>query len=330
MLSSQDFQMKQIAFVFFNRGEKLAFSNDNFLVKTEDGKIKFQSTCYRLFAVFAVGNFSVTSVLIQKAKQFGFFIILMTGSFRLVAVIGAEKDGNTLLKRIQYSYSGDELAKIIIQNKISAQYRALMQIRSKNEVTLEAVGHLRNYYACAGDACSINTLMAYEGLASRAYFRCMFSDIPWKGREPRIKRDPVNAVLDIGYTLLFSFVDALLSAFGFDTFCGVLHRQFYMRKSLTCDIVEPFRPEIDKAVRKALHLRRIKDDDFIVDKNGQYRLKWEKSPEYISFLMEPVLKNKDAIFLYIRDYYRCFMKRAAPENYPYYREGESVLGDHKL
>ena len=70
MLSSQDFQKKQISFVFFNQGEKLAFSNDNFLIKTEDGKIKFQCTCYRLFAVFAVGNFSVTSVLIQKSKQF--------------------------------------------------------------------------------------------------------------------------------------------------------------------------------------------------------------------------------------------------------------------
>ena len=60
--------------------------------------------------------------------------------------------------------------------------------------------------------------MAYEGLASKLYFRNHFNNVLWIGRKLRIKRDYVNAVLDIGYTILFSFIDALLSCYGFDTY----------------------------------------------------------------------------------------------------------------
>lgn len=74
MFTAPDFIKKQIAFVFFNEGEKLAFSNDNLVVKNAQGKIKFQCTCYRLFIVFAVGHTSITSVLIQKAQKFGFLL----------------------------------------------------------------------------------------------------------------------------------------------------------------------------------------------------------------------------------------------------------------
>ena len=103
MFTAPDFSKKQIVFVLFNEGEKLAFSNDNLVVKDSFGKVKFQCTCYRLFIIFAVGHTSITSALIQKAQKFGFYIALMTPGFRLYSIIGAQKDGNTLLHKKQYS-----------------------------------------------------------------------------------------------------------------------------------------------------------------------------------------------------------------------------------
>ena len=52
--------------------------------------------------------------------------------------------------------------------------------------------------------------------------------------------------MDIGYTYLFNFIDALLRLYGFDTYLGFYHKEFYQRKSLVCDVVEPFRCIIDK------------------------------------------------------------------------------------
>lgn len=81
MLNANDFNKKQIIFLIPKDGDKLTFSNDNIVVKDKNGKIKYQSTCYRLFMLCIVGNVSITSGLIQRSKKFGFSICLMTTSF---------------------------------------------------------------------------------------------------------------------------------------------------------------------------------------------------------------------------------------------------------
>ena len=315
MITAPDFSKKQIVVVMFSEGEKLAVNNSNLTVKTKEGKIKFQCTCFRVFLVIAVGNCSVTSAVIQQAKKYNFFIALMTSGFRLYALIGACKDGNSLLHKKQYDYDRLDIAKIIVKNKIYNQKAILKSVRNKSEAVREAIAILERYYSDAEKAQTIHELMAYEGLASKIYFRNHFNNVPWQGRQPRLKMDYVNSALDMGYSLLFSFVDSLLESYGFDVYCGVLHRQFYMRKSLVCDFVEPFRPIVDCTLKKAINLKQVKPEDFVII-NNQHRLKWEKSSEYIKLFMNPILERKDGIFIYIRDYYRAFMKDAAPGEYP--------------
>lgn len=321
MITAPDFAKKQIVFVFFNEGEKMSFGNDNLIIKTADGKIKMQCTCYRLFIVYAIGHCSITSALIQKARKFGFFIALMTPGFRLYALIGADKDGNTLLKQKQYDYASLEIAGHVVKNKIKNQICVLKQVRDKSEALQEAIETISGYYAKIDETTDIHQIMAYEGLSSKLYFKNHFNNILWTGRQPRLKRDITNSVLDVGYTLLFTFVDAILLSYGFDTYKGVLHTQFYMRKSLTCDMVEPFRVLIDKQIKKSINLKQIKEDDFLIF-NGQYKLKWQKSGEYVKMLMKPIIDNKDAIFAYIQSYYRAFMKNDRIENYPVFEIGE--------
>ena len=320
MISTLDFKKKQIVFVLFNEGEKMSFSNDNIVIKTPDNKIKFQCSCYRLFMVYAVGNCSITSVVISKAKKFGFFIAFMTSSFRLYSVIGAEKDSNTLLKINQYTYDGIELAKHITKNKITNQWKTIGFVRDKSDSQVEAIKTIKRYVPKVDECKSLNEIMAYEGLSAKLYFKNHFNNVLWQGRQPRVKRDITNSVLDIGYTLLFAFIDSLLSAYGFDTYKGVMHRQFYMRKSLVCDLVEPFRPLIDIQVKKSINLKQIKDDDFLLVK-GQYRLKWNCSAKYIQFLMKPIMEEKDSIFLYIQSYYRAFMKKLDVDEFPVFDIG---------
>ena len=321
MISALDFKKKQIVFVLFNEGEKMSFSNDNIVIKTPDNKIKFQCSCYRLFMVYAVGNCSITSVVISKAKKFGFFIAFMTSGFRLYSVIGAEKDSNTLLKINQYTYDGIELAKHITKNKITNQWKSIGFVRDKSDSQVEAIKTIKQYVPKVDECKNLNEIMAYEGLSAKLYFKNHFNNVLWQGRQPRVKRDITNSVLDIGYTLLFAFIDSLLSAYGFDTYKGVMHRQFYMRKSLVCDLVEPFRPLIDIQVKKSINLKQIKEDDFLLIK-GQYRLKWNCSAKYVQFLMKPIMEEKDSIFLYIQSYYRAFMKKSEVDKFPVFDIGE--------
>ena len=281
MLSPNDFAKKQMIVVMAKDGERLSFANDNIVVTDEAGKVKLQCTCYRLFIVYVIGNCSITSVIMQKAKKFGFFIVFLSAGFRIQLIVGAEKDGNTMLKR----------------NRNKSIY---------NKESIQSIECYKEKIEEVSDLCG---LLAYEGLSSKLYFQNLYGSFKWNGRQPRIKRDAINATLDIGYTILFNFIDSLISCFGFDTYCGVLHREFYMRKSLVCDLVEPFRPIIDYSVKKALALNQIKEDDFIV-MQGQYKLKWEKNGDYVKLLLMPLLERKEEIFKYIQRYYRAFMKES--------------------
>jgi CRISPR-associated protein Cas1 len=322
MITFNDFRYKQILFVFLNEGEKVSFSNDNIIVKDKEGKIKFQSTCYRLFSVFLIGSLSFTDQLIKKSHHFGFSIVLMTSSFRVHDILGFHMEGNVLLRKKQYQYIGNDLAKHILYNKLTNQRYALNLQRQKSLEVKTAIqkidGYLNEILIYDGE---IEGLLGIEGSAARIYFKNHFNNIDWQGRKPRIKNDYINSTLDIGYTLVFNLIDTMLRLFGFDTYQGVMHKQFYMRKSLVCDLIEPFRPLIDLQIKKAINLNQCKPDDFM-KKNGRYDLKWEKNKEYTAFLMKPLIEEKEEIFLYIQSYYRCFIKEKEIKKFPTYRIGD--------
>ena len=130
-----------------------------------------------------------------------------------------------------------------------------------------------------------------------------------------MKQDIVNCLLDIGYTILFNVINALLEMYGFDVYVGILHREFFHRKSLVCDLEEPFRPIIDAALLKALNLGQIDEKDFWKNQN-QYILTWKNSAKYVEIFIKAILEYKNEIFIYIQSYYRAFMRKKAPEEFP--------------
>lgn len=261
MLERTDFERKQIVFLFSTQGEKVSFRNDNILITNKNNDVRYQISCYRVFALFVVGETSITTGLIRRAHKFGFVIYLLTQSFKLYAVIGNRMEGNTLLRRQQYAYQQDDIAKFLILNKVLNQRKAINAIRKKTPACKEAISLLDRYMSEIDNVENYRSLLGIEGSSSRVYFSQVFDCARWRGRRPRVKDDWVNATLDIGYSMLFNFIDSLLQLYGFDVYCGVYHREFYMRKSLVCDLVEPFRPLIDLRIRKAINLKEFQEED---------------------------------------------------------------------
>ncbi|MDD7403444.1 MAG: CRISPR-associated endonuclease Cas1 [bacterium] len=192
-------------------------------------------------------------------------------------------------------------------------------MRSKSEDVKECICLIEQYLLrLDAENLNLQEILGIEGMASKIYFPRIFNNIQWVGRKPRIKFDYINALLDIGYNVLFNFIDAILQAFGFDVYYGVLHTCFYMRKSLVCDIMEPMRPIIDWQIRKSINLGQFKKEDFVVIKQ-QYNLEYKKSAQYVRVFFESILSHKEKIFLYVRDYYRCFMKNKQISEYPVFK-----------
>ena len=324
MLSLPDFKEKQIIFVFTSQGEKLSFKNDNLVIKNSDDEIIHQSTCYRLFALYIVGNITVTSGLLQRSKRFGFTIVFMTYSLRPYGVWRAKVEGNFLLREKQYKYKSLKIARHLVKNKIENQNYLLKKIRDKNSEAKDTIERLENFKSeLTQKKMELSSILGFEGIASREYFKILFKDCDWIVRRPRVKHDPINSLQDTGYTILFNFIGSLLDLYGFDVYKGVYHQCFYQRKSLVCDVMEPFRPIIDARIKKAYRLGQIKKKDFLIV-NKQYRLFGKKSKPYVEWLLKEILGHKNSIFLYVQQYYRCFMREKPIEEYPIF-----LLSEHK-
>lgn len=313
MLTLPDLKSKQILFIETENGVKnhLFFKNEN-IVFQKDDKIVNQASSHRLLAVFVIGNFTLTSGLLRECRKRGVSLFFLGDNFRTYGALNFKADGNYLLRSMQYQMSPQTelyIAKNIVINKIKNQINLLKSVDKKiNQEFIEEA------FVSINKAYDSKSLLGSEGNFTKLFFKNYFGDIGWWRRLPRVKPDIPNFLLDIGYTLLFNFIDSLLLLFGFDTYKGCYHKLFFQRKSLTCDIIEPFRCIIEKQILKSYHLKQINEKDFFV-KQGRYWLAYKKSAKYSRFFMEAIMSNKEPIYLYIQRFYRFVMKNGET-NFP--------------
>lgn len=83
-------------------------------------------------------------------------------------------------------------------------------------------------------------------------------------RNKRPPRDPVNALLSYGYTLLARDFYSAIVAVGLDPMMGFYHKAVAGRPALALDMMEAFRPLIvDSTVLRVINGNIIKKDDFL-------------------------------------------------------------------
>ena len=307
MLSLPDFRAKQILFIESQQLKEIAFHNENLTIK-QAGKVVQRVPFQKIFTIFVRGNCTLTSVFIQKCIKYGICLLLLQKNFSVYTVIGWETEGNFLLREKQYTRGNDlGQAKWLIQNKMANQIALLKKIRKKTAREKAAIKMLQTLQSKITKVANPKALLGLEGNAAKVFFAVYFRDFNWYARAPRTKCDPINVLLDLGYTYLFYFIDAHLRLYGFDTYKGFYHTAFYQRKSLTCDLVEPLRCLIDQALRKAHHLGQFDPQDFQMCKN-QFQLKKGQGKKYTKIFLAVIMHHKAEIFLYLQSYYRKIMK----------------------
>lgn len=315
MLSLPDFKEKNIIISFASEGQKVSFKNDNLIIKDAEEKIIVQATCHKIFSLWIVGHSTITTGILERSKKFAFSIYMLSHNHRPYGLWSSSTDGNFLLRRKQYEYDKIDIARLIVSNKIANQVELLKSIRSKSLSVTVAVDKLCEYINVASTTIDNQVLLGIEGVASKLFFSNWYDVPDWKGRKPRAKTDYINTTLDIGYTFLFNFIECMVNLYGFDLYQGVYHKCFYQRKSLICDLVEPYRCIIDKQVKKAIGLKQCSEEHFDYRK-GQFFLKPDKNKDYTKWLMQGILENKEDIFTYVQEYYRCFIRDKEINLYP--------------
>jgi len=313
MISLPDFKEKQILFVQTERGveNKLQFQNDNIIFKKDDKNIN-KISCYKVFTIFIIGDFTITSYLIRNCKKYGISMFFLKNNFEVYASLNSELEGNYLLREKQYNPKDEfETAKKLIKNKT---YNQLVLLKEKKKI-IDLKGEYEFLCKKIDSAKDNEQLLGIEGSLSRNFFANYFKDCNWIRRMPRTKYDINNVLLDIGYTFLFNFIDSLLKLHGFDTYKGIYHKLFFQRKSLSCDIMEPFRCLIDKELVKAYNLGQIDENDF-KEERGKYVLAYDKQRKYLEIFFKAIINRKEDVFIYVKNFYYFFMNN---KDFPFFK-----------
>lgn len=276
-------------------------------------KLPFQ----KILALFVVGHIRITTPLIEKCKRNNVALIVVKPSLRPVFYWADSAEANFLMRKKQYAFDKEDIsiARVIVENKIKNQRELLLKTRKNDSLSKDAIMVCNMYADMARYSTDYNELMGIEGRVAKVFFSTYFQDMGWNGRRPRLRTDYINATLDIGYTYLFNFVECFVRMFGFDIYVGVYHRLWFKRKSLICDLMEPFRCIIERTIRNAINRRQIKEGDFEYYK-GEYRLKRELNKHYSKLFFDAIVVYKNEVFKYIQTYYRCFMGGKDMNTYP--------------
>lgn len=320
MFTHKDIQYRSIFVINCIKERHLRVSNGELLLEESDEQQKKTLTklpFQKILALFVVGHITITTPLIEKCHRHNVALIVVKPSFRPVFYWSNAAEANFLLRQKQHAMNKEDtsIASVLITNKIANQRQLLINTRKKDCLTEEAIKCCETCIEQIPHHQAYASLMGLEGLASKAFFGAYYQDHNWTARRPRTKCDIVNATLDIGYTALFNFVECFVRMFGFDLYVGVFHRLWFKRKSLICDLMEPFRCIIDRAVRTAYNRRQFTEKDFLLVK-GEYKLQYDRNAEYAKVFFDALVEYKSEMFKYVQSYYRCFMQGKEADKYP--------------
>ena len=308
MLSKQDFINKQMIFINSDEFRNIYLANNNLIIK-QDEKIIQQISCARIFVIFVVGDCTWTTKIIDELLNYNITIVFLNYALKPKFVINNQLAGNFLLREQQYGSDYDiYIARWIVNNKCQNQLSLLKSIRSKSDKVRQSIWYISSQITSISQCTNDESLRWIEGNIAKNFFSAYFEDQWWYARMPRTRIDILNMMLDIWYTYLFNIVDACLGLWWFDIYRWVYHKAWYQRKSLVCDIMEPFRCIIDHALQKAYNLWQIDEKDFKIN-NGEYTLTREKRNVYTKVFLEALMNHKEDIYVYTRQYYLMIIQK---------------------
>lgn len=168
------------------------------------------------------------------------------------------------------------LAREIVRCKIHNQRVLLMRNGDPPDAVLRDLANLRD--SC-GDSANLDSLRGKEGAAAAAYFRHFHTmlkgsgavDFDFQGRNRRPPKDPVNALLSQGYSILAKELAGVCQVVGLDPFIGFFHEPRYGRPALALDLMEEFRPLIaDSVVISLINRQELGKGDFTHTTRGVF------------------------------------------------------------
>lgn len=262
-------------------GAHLQVDNAN-LVVTHEKVPEQRLPLMRLSSLSVLAPIQISSTLLHTCANEGVPVILAAPGQTPLIVIGSngEAKRNQTLAAHHLSWnrldetSRSQLAAKLIEAKLAACSLIIRQrYQAGDNVILTQLDRAR---AALTKSDQVSTLRGWEGWAARHYYRWMGHQAnllgAFDGRRKRGKAsDPINVLLNFSYTLLRHRIAVSVRLAGLDPYLGILHEANGRHEALVSDLMEPWRPYIDRLLLRLINLRIIQTSA-LQHIDGQLRL----------------------------------------------------------
>lgn len=225
-----------------------------------NNEVLFEVPLERIEDISVIDSVHISSTLITEFLERGIPVTWLAGYGQYFGTLISTKTIDILKHRTQFDLLNDksfylELSRKILRAKINNQLTVLRRYsRNVEEGLIESqIKNIISLRKHLNTAMTTEELMGYEGYISRVYFEAIGKLVPeeftFSKRTKQPPRDPFNAMLGLGYSMLFNEILANVVNLGLHPFVGCLHSISKGHPALVSDLIEEWRaPLIDSMV----------------------------------------------------------------------------------
>lgn len=266
--------------VYLNtQGFRVGKAGEMLQVKEKDA-VRQQLRLHEINQINLFGNIQISTQALQTLCEAGIPVTYFSQGGWFYGITQGLQTKNVFLRVTQFRLREEtwfrlRLARALVAAKIRNQRTLLM--RNHLEPPPLVLSQMKQLAERAESEPALDSLLGVEGLAARLYFQSFSGMLKteegespegftfdFSSRNRRPPRDPVNALLSLGYSVLAKDFTLACYLVGFDPLVGYYHELRFGRPALALDLMEPFRALIvDSAVLTALNTGMIQLSDFV-------------------------------------------------------------------
>lgn len=236
------------------------------------------------------GRITMPAVMMLNENNIPVYFCRATGELRLTIPVNT-KNYDLWIKQAEASKDDSftlAFAKEIVAAKINNQKVLIRRLSKDDSVRKQFNGFISKI----GSSESIAVLRGIEGSSAVLFFDSVNNLLPgeWKfdARSKHPPKDPFNALLSFGYTILYHHISTALQAEGLNPQISFYHKPNNRYFPLASDLQEEFRHIIDSLVLYIVRKNMVSLNEFKLDKNAKFPclISYEFKKKFIQMVEE--------------------------------------------
>ncbi|NKI33912.1 CRISPR-associated endonuclease Cas1 [Wenzhouxiangella sp. XN79A] len=256
----------------------------------EDRPARMIAPWPQIGALLMIGYQRITQAALLRAMEHRVPVHFTDAFGRLKGrLIGEADDNERALWLTQLETCKDENYVVTVARElVASRLHHQSQVLRRRGVGQRTLRRFKNKEETAIEASSLESLRGIEGSATREYFQSLAALLPdwpaFNGRNRRPPRDPFNALLSLGYTLLYTHTETLIRMAGLLPDHGFYHQPRGRHAALASDMMEPFRHLVESTALAQINRRRLCESDFLQNDEGACRIGHQGRKAYLMSL----------------------------------------------